>query len=141
MTLSINKVMSFGALDPGGDFTNAPTATTVSDFIQMRVDAFNAAPDDNVLDGNGYPTTKGKMELLGEEYFKAQFGAGADAFNFIRRTAHPQGMTRNWDPNPGNFPSTVLYPNAEISANPNVTQRTNLDTKVFWNTGPSNPAN
>lgn len=141
MTKSINKVTSFGALDPSADFSQAPNATDIADFIAAKVAEFNNAPDDNVLDNSGYPTTKGKMEILGEQYFIAQFGAGGDAFNFMRRTGHPQGMSRNFDPNPGDFPSTVLYPTGEVSANPNISQRTDLNTKVFWDPGLTNPAN
>jgi len=41
----------------------------------------------------------------------------------------------------GTFPRTILYPNGEIVANPNITQRTDLNTLVFWDAGETNPAN
>jgi hypothetical protein len=141
MRKSIAKVMSFGALDASADMTYAPDAAAVDAFVALKVAEFNAAPMANVLDGNGFPSTKGKMELLGEQYFVSQFGAGADAFNFMRRTGLPAGMSRNFGALPGDFPSTVLYPTGEVSANPNIDQRTDLNTQVFWDPGLVNPAN
>ena len=69
------------------------------------------------------------------------YGGGADAFNFIRRTGYPRTLARNIDPNPGPFPRTLLYPSSEVNANPNVSQRQDNLTQVFWDAGVTNPAN
>ena len=69
------------------------------------------------------------------------YGGGADAFNFIRRTGYPRTLARNIDPNPGLFPRTLLYPSSEVNANPNVSQRQDNATQVFWDSGVTNPAN
>jgi len=34
-----------------------------------------------------------------------------------------------------------LYPSGEVATNPNILQRLDLNTKVFWDTGVTNPAN
>jgi len=141
MTMSIAKVQSFGALDGAADFSQAPDATTVSDFIADIVAEFNAADLTTAVDGNGYPVEKDKMDILGEQFFVAMYGGAADSFNFIRRTGYPRTMARSLEGNPGSFPRSVLYPGGEIQTNPNIQQRTDLNTLVFWDSGTTNPAN
>jgi hypothetical protein len=141
ITKSINKVVGFSSLDAQADLSEAPTAADISDFIADRVNEFNNAGNKTSTDGNGFPTTKDKMDLLGEQYFIAMFGGAGDAFNFIRRTGYPRTLARSIDPNPGSFPRTVLYPSGEISSNQNISQKANLNTLVFWDSGVTNPAN
>ena len=50
-------------------------------------------------------------------------------------------MGRNIDPVPGPYPRTFLYPANEVGANPNIQQRSDLNAKVFWDSGVLNPAN
>jgi hypothetical protein len=138
---SITKVMAFGALDGGADFSQAPDQDDVDDFIEDQLDAFNSAPATSGLDGTGFPIEKDKMDILSEQYFVALYGGAADAFNFIRRTGYPRTMSRNMDANPGPFPRTFLYPGDEIIANPNIRQRTDMNTQVFWDNGVTSPAN
>ncbi len=138
---SIAKVQLFGANDTSANLLMAPTAAEVTAWINTKIAEFDAAPATSALDGNGYPTVKDKMDILSELYFTTIYGGAADAFNFIRRTGYPRTMSRNIDPNPGNFPRTLLYPNVEVSTNPNVNQKTNLDTRVFWDSGVTSPAN
>ena len=143
ITKSIAKVQGFAALDPDADLSQVPTATTVAAFIAEKVAEFNGAATTTALDGNGYPVAKDKMDILGEQYFVAMYGGGADAFNFIRIEGYPRTLARNIEPasGVGTFPRTILYPNNEIIANPNITQRTDLNTLVFWDAGVTNPAN
>jgi hypothetical protein len=141
ITKSIAKVMSFGSLDAGANMANAPTSTMVSTFIAEKVAAFNAAPTTPTLDGFGFPVAKSKWDILGEQFLVALYGGGADAFNFIRRTGYPTTMQRSLEEVPGPFPRTMLYPTNETIANPNIVQRNNLTTLVFWDSGVTNPAN
>lgn len=143
ITKSIAKVQTFGSLDPVADLSQAPDAATVATFIADRVAEFNAAAATTALDGNGYPVAKSKMDILGEQYFVALYGGAADAFNFMRRTGAPRTVARSLEPasGMGTFPRTILYPNSEIVANPNIQQRTDLNTLVFWDAGVTNPAN
>ncbi|MBT8289010.1 MAG: SusD/RagB family nutrient-binding outer membrane lipoprotein [Bacteroidia bacterium] len=141
ITKSISKVMAFVALDVGADLSQAPDATTVANFIADKVAEFGAASLTSGLDGFGWPVEKDKMDLLGEQYFIAMYGGGADGFNFIRRTGYPRTLQRHLFPVPGPFPRTFLYPSNEVSTNPNLSQRTDLNTLVFWDQGILNPAN
>ena len=138
---SITKVMGFSSLDSDADSDLFPSTTEVSTYVTAIMAQYNAAPATSALDGFGYPVTKDKMDILGEQYFIAMFGGAADAFNFIRRTGYPRTIARNLEGNPGLFPRTVLYPGSEIIANPNILQRTDNSTKVFWDNGVLNPAN
>ncbi len=149
ITISIAKVQSFGALDGAANaaaMTFAKNPARISKFIDQTMAAFNAAPMTSELDGFGWPVENGivvkdKMDILGEQMFVAQFGAGNDAFNFIRRTGHPRTISRSLEGSPGLFPRSVLYPASEVSSNPNINQKLDLSTKVFWDQGVTNPAN
>ena len=141
MTKSIAKVQTFGSLDASANQDLIPSATRVSNFIAAKVAEFNAASTTTGLDATGFPTSKDKMDILGEQYFIAMYGGAGDAFNFVRRTGYPRTISRSLDSNPGTFPRSVLYPSSEVSANSNILQRTDLNTLVFWDTGVLNPAN
>ncbi|MBE9489464.1 MAG: SusD/RagB family nutrient-binding outer membrane lipoprotein, partial [Bacteroidetes bacterium] len=152
MATSIAKVMTFGSLDGGGDFSYAPDTAdediqdlvvSPSEFVERMTDAFDDAPVSSGLDGNGFPVERDKMDILGEQFFVAMYGGAGDAWNFIRRTGYPRTIGRNTEDIGGSglFPRTLLYPGNEIGANPNIQQRLDLSTKVFWDSGVTNPAN
>lgn len=143
ITKSIAKVQGFASLDPVADLSQVPSAATVATFIADRVAEFNAAATTTALDGNGYPVAKSKLDILGEQYFVALYGGAADAINFMRRNGGPRTVARSLEPasGMGTFPRSILYPNSEIVANPNIQQRTDLNTLVFWDAGVTNPAN
>lgn len=128
ITNSIAYVQTFGAIDGSADLSFEPSSDDVSNFIAGQVAAFNAADAD------------GKWNLLGEQYFVALFGGAGDAYNFYRRTGYPTSLQANLEPDPGVFPRTFLYPSAEVIANPNILQRTDNATQVFWDTNPAGPA-
>lgn len=144
MRKSIAKVQSFGSKDAEANsvaLAFAMDSDRIDDFVNTTIANFNGAPSTSALDGFGYPVEKDKMDILGEQMLIAQFGAGNDAFNFIRRTGHPRTLARSLEEVPGNFPRTVLYPANEVSANPSINQKTDLSTQVFWDAGVTNPAN
>ena len=132
-----------GSVDPDADSNYFATATEVSDFIAMKLAEFDAAPVSNTSDPLAPSTTKDKLDVLGEQYFVAMYGGAYDAWNFIRRTGHPRHLSRGLMDNneSGLFPRTGTYPSGEISANPNILQRQDNATQVFWDNGVTNPAN
>ena len=141
MTNSIDFVTDFGSRDATGDYDNAPDATTISDFIANKAAEFDSAPTESVLDGFGWPTTKGKWDLLGEQYLIAIYGGAYDGWNYVRRNAGPASLARSIEEVPGPYPRTLLYPTNEAIANPNINQRTDNSTLVFWDSGATGPAN
>ena len=143
MQHSFNKVLSMGSVDAEADSNYLATATEVSDFIAMKLAEFDAAPLSNTSDPMAPSTTKDKLDVLGEQYFVAMYGGANDAWNFMRRTGHPRHLSRGLMDNneSGLFPRTGTYPSGEISANPNILQRQDNATQVFWDGGATNPAN
>ncbi|MED5354464.1 MAG: hypothetical protein VX573_01465, partial [Bacteroidota bacterium] len=168
MNESITKVMSMGSVDPDADASMFPTSIQVSAYVNDVVARFNHAQTSSpntaagqwpieypVADANGDPIDysgvpvsagelqKTKMDILGEQYFIAMYGGANDAWNFIRRTGHPRTLARGLMDNTesGPFPRTGTYPSSEISANPNILQRQDNLTTVFWDQGTENPAN
>jgi hypothetical protein len=144
MEHSFAKVTSFSSVDPDADSAYFATAAEITDFIDMKVAEFVAAPETNAYNAVAPSENKDKLDVLGEQYFVAMFGGANDAWNFIRRTAHPRhlalGIMDNDESGP--FPRTGTYPSGEISANPNILQRQDNLTRVFWDTNTDdNPAN
>ena len=141
MRLSIAKVMSFGSKDSKTDIDLVPSAIEIEQYVTTVIDEFNATSLSTAVDGLGFPVTKDKMDILGEQYFIAMFGGAADGFNFIRRTGYPRTLSRSVESNPGLFPRSLLYPSNENVSNKNILQKSDLSTKVFWDSGVINPAN
>ena len=140
---SITKVMTMSAVDAEADSSMFPTGGMVSAFVADVMAQFDAAPMTSALDGLGWPVEKDKLDILGEQYFVAMYGGANDAWNFIRRTGHPRTLSRGLMDNneSGTFPRTGTYPSNEISANPNILQRQDNNTLVFWDAGVTNPSN
>jgi len=128
MEKSITKVTSFGALDGNADKSFEPSDADIEAFVTGVVADFNAASGDDAVN------------IFSEQYWIALYGGGAEAFNYYRKTGFPNNLPPHWEPNPGNFPRTFLYPSDETITHPNLTQRTDLSTQVFWDTNPGGPA-
>ena len=143
MEHSFAKVLSFASLDAEADADFLATATEVSDFIDLKVAEFENAPATVAYSATNPSDNKDQLDVLGEQYFVAMFGGANDAWNFIRRTGHPRHLAKGImdDNESGPFPRTGTYPSGEISANPNILQRQDNATLVFWDEGVLNPAN
>ena len=125
---SIAKVQGFGALDGSADLSFEPSDDDVSDYIDAIVAAFDAASGDD------------KENIFAEQYFTTLYGGGFESYNYYRKTGFPTTVFPNWEPDPGPFPRTLLLPQNEVLNNPNLTQRSDLTTQVFWDTNPSSPS-
>jgi len=126
---SIDVVSGFSSLDSGADTSFEPSGDDINTFIDTTVEAFEDATGD------------AKWNILAEQYFVTLFGGGADAHNFYRRTGFPTTVSLNTQQSPGSYPRTFLYPNNEVTANPNITQRIDLNTDgVFWQIGLPQPS-
>lgn len=83
-------------------------------------------------------TLDGKLELWAEEFWITQRGNGIDAYNSYRRNGYPKNLQPMVEPDPGPFPVSMWYPQNYAANNSNVTQKTDLTQRVFWNTnGPA----
>ena len=125
---SIAKVQTFGALDASADASFAPDADAVTTYIDGIVADFDAATGDD------------KENIYAEQYFTTLFGGATDAYNYYRQTGYPNTVLPSWEPNPGPFPRSLLIPQNEVINNPNLTQKSDLTTQVFWDNNPASPA-
>lgn len=133
LTKHIAKVQEFGALDLSANAASFPTAADVTNFINAVANEWNNG------DTTGPATTDMRWNLMAEQYFVTQFGAGMDAYNFYRRTGYPTSVNASIDPNEGNFVRSFFYPANETSANQSIVQKPNHDVQVFWDNNPASP--
>lgn len=124
---SIAKVQTFGAVDPTADLSFAPTETDVTTWIDDIIADFSAA------------TGEDKMNIFADQYFVTMYGGSVEAYNYYRKTGYPTNLAPNWEPDPGPFPRSLMYPQSEVLTNPNLTQKTDLTQQVFWDTNPASP--
>ena len=117
---SIEKVQSFGSLDSNADLSFEPDGDDVDAYIDGIVDAFNAATGDD------------KENIYAEQYFTTLYGGSVEAWTYYRKTGYPNTLLPNWEPNPGPFPLTFLYPQNEVITNPGLTQKQSLTEEPFW---------
>jgi len=128
MEKSIAKVQSFGSLDSGADLAaTAPTPTEVTTYIDGVISSYDAATGDD------------KENIMATQYWIALFGGATESYNYYRKTGYPTTLTPNWELDPGPFPRSFLYPQDEVITNPNLTQKQDLTTQVFWDTNPASP--
>lgn len=128
MEKSIAKVQSFGSLDSNANLSLEPSEADVMTYVDGIVADFNAAAGDD------------KEDVFAEQFWFALYGGATEAYNYYRKTGFPTTLSPSWDPLPGPFPRTFLLPQNEVLTNPNLTQRTDLNTQVFWDTNPASPA-
>ena len=144
---SITKVQSFASLDnafASGDLLDGtvfdtttgaittpefagdvlPTSTDNTAFVDAIVAAFDAG------------STTDQWNILAEQLWVTQYGAGAETYNFYRRTGFPTTIPPNLEPNPGPFVRSIPYPANEVVANPNISQKADQSVQVFWDTNP-----
>ncbi|MBT8179411.1 MAG: SusD/RagB family nutrient-binding outer membrane lipoprotein, partial [Eudoraea sp.] len=123
----IEKVQGFGALDANADLSEEPDAAEVTAYIDGVIADFNAASGDD------------KENIFAEQYWITLYGGAAESYNYYRKTGYPSTLIPNWELDPGPFPRTFLFPQNEVITNPNLSQRTDLTTQVFWDTNPASP--
>ncbi len=145
---SIEKVQSFvdpqfnsGALLDGTTFVTATGEITTPEFASSLVPTAddNTAYIDEIVQEFEDGDMDDKLNVYAEQYFITLFGGATEAYNFYRRVGFPTTLLPNWELNPGPFPRTFLLPQNEVINNPNLTQRTDLNTQVFWDTNPASP--
>ncbi|CAI8408256.1 MAG: Uncharacterised protein [Flavobacterium sp. SCGC AAA160-P02] len=129
MEKSMDKVMNFkprtDRFDLIMDFYFGGLAFVTTQFYNRISAEWDAAAD--------------KMDVLGWQYFVAQYGNGLDAYNFYRRTGHPTNLQPNIEPNPGGFIRSFYYPASHANTNVNINQKDGVTQQVFWDTNPGSP--
>jgi len=129
MAKSMDKVTTFKArtarFDGIMDSYFGGLDQVINDFYARTSDEWDDASD--------------KMNVLGMQYFVAQYGNGLDAYNFYRRTGNPTTLQPNIEANPGGFIRSFFYPANHANTNSNITQKGGVTDPVFWDTNPGSP--
>ena len=131
MAKSMDKVTNFYPREAGNRFDAVMNfyvgglAQVINDFYARTSDEWDDASD--------------KMNVLGMQYFVAQYGNGLDAYNFYRRTGYPTTLQPNIEANPGGFIRSFFYPSNHANTNSNITQKDGVTDPVFWDTNPGSP--
>jgi hypothetical protein len=111
------------------DITGAPAIS--QDAVDAYIAGFTA-------EWTAASTLDAKLELWAEEFWITQRGNGIDAYNSYRRNGYPKNLQPMVEPDPGPFPVSMWYPQNYAANNSNVTQKSDLTARVFWNTnGPA----
>ena len=122
---SLEKVLAFDELDTSRDSSMDVDDATADAYVAAVVAEFMAAapgPD--------------QWNILAEQNWVAQYGGGAETYNFYRRTGFPTTLPPNLEPNPGSFVRSYPYANGEVIANPNISQKADQSVQVFWDNNP-----
>ncbi|WGK63606.1 SusD/RagB family nutrient-binding outer membrane lipoprotein [Croceiramulus getboli] len=125
---SVEKVSSFAAVDANADLSFEPSSSDIVDF--------KASIESQFVSGD----MMAKWNVLSQQYWVTLYGGATEAYNFYRRTGYPTTLAPSWEPEPGPFPRTFLYPANEVITNPSLTQKQTLTEQVFWDTNPAFPA-
>jgi hypothetical protein len=124
--------LRFGAPGNAQDFYRAGIQASMADAgITGQL-----ATDYLAAQGTLAGTPEEQLRQLIEEKFVANYMVGVEPWNDWRRTGFPLLNLIPASLNPGNsgrVPRALPYPQQEVDANPNMTQRPNLSTgQVFW---------
>lgn len=116
-------------------------SVTISPWASTAWVAGSATPFDNFVTtyrnsvGLAFDAASKKMDIVGNEFWKALWGNGLEAYNLYRRTSAPRGMQPTLQTNPGPWMRTLVYPAVYVNLNSNAVQRdANAVNKVFWDT-------
>lgn len=121
---SMTKVTTFGA-SLASDTGFAATTVQIEDHISDILDAYTA--------GNNTD----KLRIIAEQLFIASWCNGLEAYNTYRRTGQPDNLSPAFVvENPGTYVRSMWYPQSAANNNPNITQKSEPTTPVFWDTNP-----
>lgn len=117
---SINKTVSFAQGTEPEAFR--PSTENISAYVNAVLSTYDAADASD------------KLNTVITEYYLALWGNGLDAYNTYRRTGMPKNLQPTLSTNPGPFIRSFWYPANHVNLNANVSQKPNIDVKVFWDT-------
>lgn len=120
MTASITKVMAFGESRSTVPVEYKPTDADIEMYMDAVLAKYDAAD------------AEGKLEIIIDQAYMANFGNGVESYNNYRRTGYPILQEVVDDNEAGPFPLRLIYVVDEIGANANVPDGNMIATPVFW---------
>ena len=128
--IQMAKVQAFlVGREAGADTSFEPSAGDIAAYRATISSNFDAADMD------------GKWDILGEQFFIANYGNGVEPYNFYRRTLYPTTLQPNREPDPGTFIMSMYYPSNAVNNNSNISQKPDQAQPVFWDNSGVPPAN
>jgi len=128
--IQMAKVQAFlVGREAGADTSFEPSAGDIAAYRATISSNFDAADID------------GKWDILGEQFFIANYGNGVEPYNFYRRTLYPTTLQPNREPDPGTFIMSMYYPSNAVNNNSNISQKPDQAQPVFWDNSGVPPAN
>ncbi len=118
---SITRVRAF-ANSLGQTTSKEPPAITYTTKVGQLYDAAANATE--------------QLDVVSKEYYKALWGNPIEAYNLYRRTSSPRNIQPVRALNGGTFFRSLLYPADFVNLNSSAAQKTNNDTRVFWDGNP-----
>jgi hypothetical protein len=99
----------------------------------------------SATDQNTYLAAHGELDATGlegnvakiiKEKYIANYGVALEPWNDWRRTGYPalQAVDPSVAASTGGVPRSLFYPDSEVSANTNFKQKSNMLSRVFWDT-------
>ena len=119
---SISKVMGFSSVS-SVDPAFVPTQDAIDAYVDEVLAIYDGASD--------------KMQVVMKEYLLALQGQGLDGYNAYRRTCRPANMQPVREIDPGPYARSFWYPASYVNRNSNASQKSGVDTPVFWDTNPA----
>lgn len=120
MSASITKVMEFGESRDVVPLTFKPSAEEIQAYIDAVLQKYDAADP------------AGKLEVIIDQAYIANFGNGVESYNNYRRTGYPILKPVVDQNEAGPFPLRLIYVIDEIGANINVPEEKMITVPVFW---------
>lgn len=120
MRASITKVQAFGAEKSAVAEEVAPLMTPADTYAATVLAKYDAADE------------AGKLEIIIDQAYVANFGNGIESYNNYRRTGYPilQEVVDNNAVGP--FPLRLVYVVDEVGANASIPPTDNTTLPVFW---------
>lgn len=98
-----------------------PDADDIDEYVNVILDSYDAAANNAE-----------RLGVVIEEYYKAAFGNGFEAYNMYRRTGFPADLQPTYAVNPGAFIRSFFYPANYVNVNNTASQKPDVDQEVFW---------
>lgn len=117
---SIKKVQDFGDAKSNVAEDVIPLITPADDYVAAVLAKYDAADEE------------GKLEIIIDQAYVANFGNGIESYNNYRRTGYPMLQDVVDNNAVGPFPLRLIYVVDEIGANASVPGENNTQLPVFW---------
>lgn len=123
---SIKKVLEFNT-DAIPSSASTPSTAAVDAYVSEVLTNYDDATSDD-----------SRLNIIMKESFISNWGNGIEVYNGYRRTGKPSNLQPTLSATPGNFIHSFSYPANLVNRNSNVSPKTGVDVRVFWDKNTDN---